>query len=90
MPLMSDVRHRIAPTSASPMVKKSKPGCVIRTFIFDLFGVVLDFDEGSVYQRIASHCREPSTALREIDGLVSLPALITGKVSLVQLYERMC
>ncbi|OYT90348.1 MAG: hypothetical protein CFE43_18775 [Burkholderiales bacterium PBB3] len=61
----------------------------IRAFIFDLFGVVLSFDENSVYTRLAAQCHEPATALQALQGLVSTPALITGKLSLQQLHQQL-
>lgn len=60
-----------------------------RALIFDLFGVVVSFDEASVYTRLASHCREPAVALPALQGLVSTPALITGQLSLEQLHHRL-
>ena len=67
----------------------SHPPLKIHTFIFDLFGVVLSFDENSVYTRLAAQCREPATAFQALQGLVSTPALITGKLSLQQLHQQL-
>lgn len=61
----------------------------IRVLIFDLFGVVISFDEDLVYRRLATHCREPEITFRSIRGLVSTPELITGKLTLPQLHERL-
>jgi HAD superfamily hydrolase (TIGR01509 family) len=60
------------------------------TYIFDLFGVVISFDDQIVYRRIAEHCPQADAALRELDGLVSSPSLITGKLALHELHRQLC
>jgi HAD superfamily hydrolase (TIGR01509 family) len=61
----------------------------IRALIFDLFGVVISFDENSVYRRLASHCRDPELTFRAIHGLVSTPELITGQWTLKHLHQKL-
>jgi HAD superfamily hydrolase (TIGR01509 family) len=61
----------------------------IRALIFDLFGVVISFDENSVYRRLANHCRDPELTLHAIQGLVSTPELITGQWTLEHLHQKL-
>ncbi len=60
-----------------------------RALIFDLFGVVISFDENSVYRRLASHCRDPQLTFPAIQGLVSTPELITGQWTLEHLHQKL-
>jgi putative hydrolase of the HAD superfamily len=69
----------------NPLIQSPK----IRALIFDLFGVVISFDENSVYRRLASHCRDPELTFRAIHGLVSTPELITGQWTLEHLHEML-
>lgn len=61
----------------------------IDTLIFDLFGVVISFDEDIVYGRLAPHCAHPGAALPALRGLVSQRDLITGRRSLDQLHQQL-
>jgi glucose-1-phosphatase len=61
----------------------------VRALIFDLFGVVISFDENSVYRRLASHCRDPQLTFPSIQGLVSTPELITGQWTLEHLHQKL-
>jgi HAD superfamily hydrolase (TIGR01509 family) len=61
----------------------------VRALIFDLFGVVISFDENSVYRRLASHCHDPELTLHAIQGLVSTPELITGQWTLEHLHQKL-
>ena len=65
----------------------SKPA--VRALIFDLFGVVISFDENRVYRRLAKHCPHPEAAFRTMQGLVSTPDLITGRLTLKELYQQL-
>jgi len=47
--------------------------------IFDLFGVVIAFDDSLVYKRLAQYCTNPATSLMAMRDLVSDPRLIRGK-----------
>jgi HAD superfamily hydrolase (TIGR01509 family) len=47
--------------------------------IFDLFGVVIAFDDSLVYTRLAPYCTNPATSLMAMRDLVSDPRLIRGK-----------
>ncbi|MEJ2743383.1 MAG: HAD-IA family hydrolase [Gammaproteobacteria bacterium] len=54
--------------------------------IFDLFGVVIDFDDALVNRRISHHCDNPKDALQRLKDVVSTPDLITGRIGLESLY----
>ena len=56
-------------------------------YVFDLFGVVISFDDTIVCERIARHCRDPQTAFRGLEDGVSTRRLITGAMALNELYE---
>jgi len=58
------------------------------TFIFDLFGVVIAFDDQLVYRRIAEYCSSFDAAMIALDDLVSHPELITSQISLVEVYNQ--
>ena len=58
-------------------------------FIFDLFGVVIDFDDTLVYKRLAKYCNRPDHAEQEMEDLVSCHDLITGKLSITELRETL-
>lgn len=70
-------------------VTNSSPTREIRTLIFDLFGVLIAFDENSVYRRLAEYCRDSETAFLGMQGLVSTPDLITGRLTLTQIYQQL-
>jgi hypothetical protein len=57
--------------------------------IFDLFGVLVAFDDGLVYARLASHCDNPVNAEQDMQDLVSRPDLICGKLSLAALRSKL-
>ncbi|MBK7617528.1 MAG: HAD-IA family hydrolase [Burkholderiales bacterium] len=61
----------------------------ITTLIFDLFGVVISFDDDIVTKRLARHCATPELAYPALRDIVSRPALITGRISLRQLHEQL-
>jgi HAD superfamily hydrolase (TIGR01509 family) len=61
----------------------------IQALIFDLFGVLVSFDDRLVYDRISQHCECPSTAFQQMYNMVSEPELITGQTSLHQLHARL-
>lgn len=57
--------------------------------IFDLFGVVVSFDDNIVYRRLARSCSEPSRALAGMRDLVSRPDLICGHQTLNELHQEL-
>ena len=61
----------------------------IDTLIFDLFGVLISFDEDIVCGRLAPHCADPEAELLALRGLVSQRDLITWRQSLDQLHQQL-
>jgi HAD superfamily hydrolase (TIGR01509 family) len=61
----------------------------IESLIFDLFGVIVAFDDGLVYDRIAQRCPNPTEAALHLFNLVSDPSLICGHKSLQQLHTQL-
>ena len=61
----------------------------VKTLIFDFFGVVVAFDEDILYQRIASHCPEPSSVRKALHGLPSTPSLIEGRTTLEEVHAQL-
>lgn len=59
--------------------------CAIDCIIFDLFGVLVAFDDRLVNARLAAHCDDPVLAEEGMRDLVSTPALICGRLSLAEL-----
>ena len=57
--------------------------------IFDLFGVVISFDDGLVTGRLAKYCTDPARAFIAMKDIVSDGELIRGKLSLSGLYARL-
>jgi HAD superfamily hydrolase (TIGR01509 family) len=56
-------------------------------FVFDLFGVVVSFDDSIVYRRIAEFCDDPDRAMPALKDLVSCPRLITGQITLLDIHS---
>ena len=56
-------------------------------FVFDLFGVVISFDDSIVYRRIAKYCDDPDRAMPTLEDLVSCPKLITGQLTLFEIHR---
>ena len=61
----------------------------IQAVIFDLFGVLVAFDDGLVYDRIAQGCAEPERVAEHLLNLVSEPNLIRGHTELEQLHAQL-
>ena len=59
----------------------------VEALIFDLFGVMISFDNDIVYRRLAEHCADPHEAFRSLDGQMSGLNVITGRQSLAQTYD---
>jgi len=59
------------------------------TLIFDLFGVVISFDEDIVYRRLAQHCEHPERAFVAMRGLVSQDDLIRGRTTLDSMHQQL-
>jgi HAD superfamily hydrolase (TIGR01509 family) len=58
-------------------------------FIFDLFGVLISFDNDIVPSRLARHCADPADALVRLDGLMAARDVITGKSTLAQIHRQL-
>jgi len=56
-------------------VKRPKPD--VSAFIFDLFGVIIAFDNDVMYRRLAQHCTDPDNALVRLDGFMARREIIT-------------
>lgn len=61
----------------------------IEALILDLFGVIVAFDDGLVYDRIAQRCATPATATAYMLNLVLNPSLIRGRTSLHQVHAQL-
>jgi HAD superfamily hydrolase (TIGR01509 family) len=66
------------------MGKKTKVALV-----FDLFGVITEFDNDVVYRRLARHCADPEGEFGRLTGLMARREIITGQVTLAQVHERL-
>jgi hypothetical protein len=64
---------------------------MVRTeaFIFDFFGVMASFDNDIIYARLAKHCRNQAEAFTKLDGLMAGRDVITGRLTLHQIYDRL-
>lgn len=57
--------------------------------MFDLFGVIIGFDNDIVYRRLAAHCTDSARAFRELNGLMAAPDVITGKATLPEIHRSL-
>jgi HAD superfamily hydrolase (TIGR01509 family) len=68
-------------------MKTSQQG--IQTLVFDLFGVLISFDNELVYARLAAHCADPKQALSRLNGLMARTEIITGKRTLSEIHSEL-
>jgi HAD superfamily hydrolase (TIGR01509 family) len=61
----------------------------VEAFVFDLFGVIISFDTGIAYSRLARHCADPQAAFRHLEGLMASPEVVTDRVTLPQIHLRL-
>lgn len=61
----------------------------VEAFVFDLFGVIVAFDNDIVYSRLARHCADPDEAFRRLDGLMAGRDVITGRLTLHQIHDQL-
>ncbi len=61
----------------------------VDVIIFDLFGVIIGFDNDIVYSRLARHCADPDDASTKLDGLMAGREVITGQLTLPQIHRRL-
>lgn len=64
-------------------------GAAIEVFVFDLFGVMLSFDNDVVYGRLARHCADPPTAFERLHGLMASHEVITGVLTLPEIHQQL-
>ncbi|MCR6488038.1 HAD-IA family hydrolase [Amycolatopsis sp. OK19-0408] len=57
--------------------------------VMDLFGVFTRFDNDIVPARLAKHCADPEDAVRRLAGLMARREVITGRVTLADIHERL-
>jgi len=67
----------------------ASPSNEIEALILDLFGVIVAFDDGLLYDRIAQRCENPKTVVEHMQNLVSEPSLICGRTSLHQVHTNL-
>jgi HAD superfamily hydrolase (TIGR01509 family) len=61
----------------------------VDVIIFDLFGVIIGFDNDIVYSRLARHCADPDNAITKLNGLMAGHEVITGALTLPQIHRRL-
>jgi HAD superfamily hydrolase (TIGR01509 family) len=61
----------------------------VDVFVFDLFGVVIDFDDAIAYSRLARHCADPTGAAVQLDGLLAGYDFGTGKLTLPEIHRKL-
>jgi len=65
------------------------PAATVDTLVFDLFGVLISFDNELVYARLAAHCESPKQALTRLTGLMARTEIITGQRTLVEIHQEL-
>lgn len=61
----------------------------VDVLVFDLFGVVISFDNDVVYSRLARHCADPADAFGRLNGLMASRDIITGETTLAEVHQRL-
>lgn len=61
----------------------------VDVLIFDLFGVLIEFDNDIVYRRLARHCRDEEDAFVRLNGVMADDDIITGRLSLPELHAQL-
>ncbi|MXY88760.1 MAG: HAD family phosphatase [Dehalococcoidia bacterium] len=64
-------------------------GSGIDVIVFDLFGVLISFDDDLVIERLARHCDDPAGAFRRLHKLTASQDIITGQSTLPQVHQRL-
>ena len=59
----------------------------IEVIVFDLFGVIISFDDDIVTGRIASHCADPREAFERLHNFTAKRDIITGSWTLPEVYR---
>ncbi|MDE2934344.1 MAG: HAD family phosphatase [Chloroflexota bacterium] len=61
----------------------------IEVVVFDLFGVLVSFDDDLVIARLARHCADPTDAFERLHKLTARHDLITGAASLPEIHREL-
>ena len=61
----------------------------VDVFIFDLFGVMISFDNDFVYPRLAKHCDDTADAFVRLNGLMAGRDIVTSKSTLPEVHQRL-
>lgn len=64
-------------------------GTDIQCIVFDLFGVLISFDDDLVIARIARHCADPTDAFARLHKLTARHDIITGETALPQVHREL-
>lgn len=64
-------------------------GSAIEILVFDLFGVLIGFDDGLVTARLARHCADPASAFERLHKLTARDDIITGEATLPQVHREL-
>lgn len=61
----------------------------IEVLVFDLFGVLIAFDDDLVIVRLARHCADPTDAFERLHKLTARSGIITGETTLPQVHREL-
>ena len=61
----------------------------IEVLVFDLFGVLISFDDDLVIGRLARHCTDPADAFERLHKLTARLDIITGESTLPQVHREL-
>ncbi len=61
----------------------------IEVLVFDLFGVLIAFDDDLVIARLARHCADPTDAFERLHKLTARHDVITGAASLPEIHREL-
>ena len=64
-------------------------GATIEVLVFDLFGVLIAFDDDLVAARLASHCPDPDDAFGRLRKLTARHDIITGASTLPEVHREL-
>ena len=64
-------------------------GSEIDVIVFDLFGVLISFDDDLVVERLARHCDDPAGALRRLHKITASHDIITGQSTLPRVHQHL-
>lgn len=64
-------------------------GSEIDVIVFDLFGVLISFDDDLVVERLARHCDDPAGTFRRLHKITAAHDIITGRSTLPHVHQRL-